>query len=228
MWELSTEGYPSGKANRDYIKRTRDTSADERAQTSYVAVASRAWPDAKAWAAERRGDGDGWADVQALAAEELATWLESSPGMQGWLAEHLGRAPWGATALRDWFADWCEATDPALPPALLLAGRDEDCAAVREVLTGPPASCTVHAATRDEAAAAVAASLVADPPPAWITPPGHREAPSDPPDAVTGNVLYESVLERAMVVHDMAAWRELVAQASPLVLVSLLESSSPA
>jgi len=228
VWELSTEGYPSGKANGDYDKRTRDTSADERARTTYVAVTSRAWPGAKAWAAERRGDGDGWADVQALAAEELATWLESYPGLQGWLAEHLGRAPWGATALRDWFADWCEATDPALPSALLLAGRDEHCAAVREVLTGPPATYIVYAATRDEAAAAVAAALVADPPPAWITPPGQREAPpSDTRGAATGTVLYESVLERAIVVHDTAAWRELVAHDSPLVLVSLLEETDP-
>src|SRR5688572_12978385 len=67
--------------------------------------------------------------------------------------------------LRDWFADWSESTDPAIPPALLLAGRDGECAAAWDALRGPRVEHEVGAATRDEATAFIAAVLLADPPP---------------------------------------------------------------
>lgn len=275
VWELGVGADPAAKADADYAKRTSQVGAEERAETAYVAVTSRRWPDAHEWA-KRKQAGVGWARVYAFDAEDLATWLESCPGVHGWLAARLGRQPWRAEALRDWFANWCEFTDPALPPALLLAGRDEACTARRAALVGPAGLHEVHASTKEEAIAFVGAILLADPPgdqpttthqtwevldddqdggehsnayadqPATGTPgvgmpspgqvPSGREVGAEPQEAPGGldhtsaqapRAAYEAVLERAIVVHDAAAWRRLVAHERPLVLVAEHDVDEP-
>ncbi len=93
VWELGAEGRPSRKATENYDKRTEKTEEELRKTATYVAVTSRRWPGAHAWAAKRRGNGNDWADVRALNAEDLATWLECCPSVNGWLGAEMDRDP---------------------------------------------------------------------------------------------------------------------------------------
>ena len=172
VWEFGTGGNPGKKATDDYTKRTREIPAVERATLTYVAVTSRVWPPPgeahrqgpDRWVARRRAREE-WADVRALHAEDLATWLETLPSVAAWMAERLGRDPGGAISMRDKLADYCETTNPPVPPALLLAGRDSACQRLRDQVATGRGVATVRGATRDEATAFIGAALLADPQP---------------------------------------------------------------
>lgn len=246
VWELGTGRSPSNKAAADYRKRTEQTSPAERATTTFVFVTSRPWDDAQAWAQTKADGSDGWASVVALDAQDLATWLETCPGVQGWLAsECLGRHPFGITALRDWFTDWAERTEPAIPADLLVCGRDDDTKMLLTILNDRPCEHVIATRSRDEAVAFVAGALLSTPgpddekgatgiaksamPDAAAVPgaaasgeagngdAGHRG--TDPDDAAHR----EALLERAVVVHDAAAWRRWITHEQPLILIPMFD-----
>jgi hypothetical protein len=232
IWELSTENPRGGKPTDDYKKRTRESSEELRRNTTYVAVSSRRWPSAARWAKTRRDSSDGWADVRAFNAEDLATWLERCPSVNGWLASEMGRAPWGVEALRDWLANWTESTTPAVPPALLLCGRSSASDDLRRTLLDVPASAyPVSTSTREEATAFVAATLASDPPSAVLNSVTVLPNPSAGAESSAAGLMAsvdaarEGLLERALVVHTPEAWRELVTHEDPLVLISMLSDT---
>jgi hypothetical protein len=165
VWEMGTNRDPQDKAQRDYRKRVNGSTRDERAGVVFVFVTSRRWPDSQDWVDRRTADDDGWADIRVLDAEDLAAWLALCPGVHRWLAsEQLGRDPFGVIGLRDWYRNWAERTQPAIPAALLLAGRDEHVRRVRDGLRAEAGEQVVASASRDESVAFVAASLLAEPP----------------------------------------------------------------
>jgi hypothetical protein len=165
VWELGTGRDPHDKAQRDYRKRVDGSTRDERVGVVFVFVTSRRWPGSQDWVDRRDEDDDGWAGIRVLDAEDLAAWLALCPGVHRWLAsEQLGRDPYGVIGLRDWYRNWAERTQPALPAALLLAGRDDQVRRVRDWLRAEPGEQVVASASRDESVAFVAASLMAQPP----------------------------------------------------------------
>lgn len=232
VWELGTGQSPGRKAAADYRKRTNRTRADERASRTFVFVTSRRWDKAEAWARRKADSSDGWAGVAALDAEDLATWLETFPGISGWLAsEHLGRQAFGITGLRDWFADWAERTEPAIPPDLLLCGRDNHAADLLRALDGSPREYVVATRSQDEAVAFVAAVLLAS----EVTS-SQSESPNgtSTDEAPTASALHdkpaghdaahrEALLERAVVVQDAAAWRRWSTHEHALTLIPLFD-----
>ncbi|TDC41536.1 hypothetical protein [Micromonospora sp. KC213] len=256
VWELGTGRDPQDKAQRDYRKRVDGSTRDERAGVVFVFVTSRRWPDSQDWVDRRTEDDDGWAGIRVLDAEDLAAWLTLCPGVHRWLAsEHLGRDPHGVIGLRDWYRSWAERTQPAIPAALLLAGRDDQVRRLRNRLRAEPGEQVVASASRDESVAFVATSLMAEPPQDVTTTP--RQTSEGPPvdapggtaepvgaaadaepgepvgssaaeegDAATGLASsagapaeLEALLERALVVEDVRAWRRVAAHESPMVLV---------
>jgi hypothetical protein len=258
IWELGTGRDPEDKAQRDYRKRVDGSTRDERAGVVFVFVTSRRWPDSQDWIDRRMKDDDGWANIPVLDAEDLAAWLALCPGVHRWLAsEQLGRDPHGVTGLGDWYRNWAERTQPAIPPALLLAGRDEHVHRLRDRLRAGPGEQVVASASRDESVAFLAASLVAEPPQDAGTrsrqtsdnPPGHAPTGSEEPVGPAGEreptkpigpstsdegeattdlaraagapVELEALLERALVVEDLRAWRRVAAHESPTVLVPM-------
>ncbi|HEX8347290.1 MAG TPA: hypothetical protein VF657_21510 [Actinoplanes sp.] len=258
VWELGTGRDPQDKAQRDYRKRVDGSTWDERAGVVFVFVTSRRWPGSQDWVDRRTQDDDGWAGIRVLDAEDLAAWLALCPGVHRWLAsEQLGRDPHGVIGLRDWYRNWAERTQPAIPAALLLAGRDDHVRRLRDRLRAEPGEQVVASASRDESVAFVAASLLAEPPQDATTTP--RQTSEDPPvdapsgseepvravadtepgepigsstaeqgDAATGLARatgapaeLEALLERAVVVEDVRAWRRVAAHESPTVLVPM-------
>lgn len=112
-WDASTEDPPKSKATRDYTKRTKQTAAAERGATTFVFVTSRTFGGSDAWVTEMKARGDGWKDIKVIDAVDLATWLETCPGVHAWLSNELGR-PLGIIELSQWIDRWSVQTDP--PP----------------------------------------------------------------------------------------------------------------
>ena len=176
----------------------RDSTPDgsPTASTVYVGLyPHRAWSRTarERWMREGRAEGK-WRDVVAHGLDELEDWLAQAPVTRAWFADQLGLHPGGYRAARDWWRDWAALTSPALPPDLLIAGRNEQARELLQRLGGEPVVTTVRAESTDEVAAFVVASVLSD-------------------DSGEGR------LARTAVVDDIDSWRALLRWRSPLVLV---------
>ena len=197
LWEMSATSAPRGKARGDYGKRTGTPDGSPTASAVYVGLyPHREWSRAarERWTADGRADGR-WRDVVAYGLDELEDWLAQAPVTRAWFADCLGLHPSGYRAARDWWRDWASLTSPALPPELLIAGRDAQTRELLQRLGGEPVVTTVRAESADEVAAFVVAA------------------------AFSEGGTHEGLLARTAVVNDMDSWRALHGWRSPLILV---------
>lgn len=218
-WELKTSGDPQTELGKDFRKRTKQIPDQERATTTIVLVTTRIWDRTSVdeWIGRRLEHG--WADIRVITAEDLATWLSQCPGVLVWLEEHCGRSPHGRTALHDWWDDWSNATEPPVPPSLLLAGRHRERDLLLAALTKAASSYVVAAGTEEEAIAFLAATLLVPRP---LKPAEDGQEPTEEEIDTHGAEeasWREAILERTVVVHDTNSWRSLAAHHEPLVLV---------
>jgi hypothetical protein len=194
VWELSVNKKSSQKADADYAKRTATPDGTPTSEATYVAAILRPWTKQAEWAKEKASDGR-WGSVRTIGVDKIEAWLESAPVTSAWLAELLGLAPFGMRAVDAWWRQWAGSTSPAMPPGLLLAGREKVAEALRERLAGSVGVTTISAASVEEVEAFIASfavSLVAD----------------------AGGTL-----ARFAFVDQVATWRALEGTEHPLVLV---------
>lgn len=156
-FELGVGAQPKAKADADYAKRTRDPAGVDPSECVFVFVTPRRWSGAGKWASEKRADGT-FKDVRVLDADDLEGWLRTAPAVHYWISERLGRRPRDAETLEHWWARFQARTDPALPPALFLAGREREAEQLVSHFEGPPAVITIEAIWRDEAIAFIQAT----------------------------------------------------------------------
>ncbi|MEM6430086.1 MAG: hypothetical protein AAF708_12665 [Deinococcota bacterium] len=158
VWEFSTNAKVKAKADSDYEKRKADSLNINPSSSTYVFATSRRWGGKKAWAQARKKEGF-WADVQVYDADDLETWLESTPNVHTWLSLHLGTLPANIQSLESYGLAWQSATSPTLSKELLLSGREDTCEVVLKQLHGDPSLLELKAEHRDEAVAVVAAII---------------------------------------------------------------------
>ena len=197
-WEMGTSREPQDKAQSDYRDRTDNPQGMVPATTTFVFVTPRIWRTRDTWRDARRADGP-WADIRAYDADDLETWLERAPSVHVWISELLGREPRDATTPDRWWDTWSSQTHPVLPPAFLLAGREDASATVMAALAQPPQVITVVGPSRDEALAVVCARLL-----------GEREEVDD-------------LAARALIVSGAGAWDRLADSDAALVLIPTFE-----
>lgn len=236
-WEASTEARPRSKATRDYTKRTKQTTAAERAATTFVFVTSRTFGHANAWVEEMEARGDGWKAIEVIDAQDLATWLEMCPGVHAWLSNELGR-PLGILELSQWFDRWSAQTDPATPAALLLAGRRRDALEFLNELDGHPSAVERCAGSVEEVVAFVAATLRQGlqpvPEPAAADESVHPDTDGIDADVMADDEVarsrepeeLEALLARCVVVENEDAWRRWGRHDQPQVFVPLFYPDS--
>lgn len=200
LWELSVEKSAGAKAEADYSKRLSTPDGSSTADAVYVAVSLRPWLKRGEWAHEKSGTGP-WKEVCALGVDDVETWLESAPITHSWLSEGAGLKPHGLITAETWWNRWSGATTPPFPSAAVVAGRDEEVAALRDALSTPGLLLTVRASSRDEVAAFVASVAFSE-------------------EAIDGGAL----LAQTALVDDVEAWRRLRNHPTPLVLVALTEA----
>lgn len=191
--ELGTGETPGEKARDDYAKRRDERRGDVPSELTFVFMTPRRWPGAHQWADDRTADAH-FAAVRALDADDLEGWLIATPAVHVWISEHLGRRPREVATSDAWWRRYRERTQPPLPAALLLAGRDVPRTALLQHLEQPPDDAvTLHAATQDEAVAFVAVALETG---------DDRRSP-------------------ALVISSHAAWSDVVGHAGNPTLVPL-------
>ncbi len=149
-WEMSAQRTDiSGKATRDYRKRTANPSQLDPSETTYVFVTPRPSKHKDEWAAARKAEGH-WRDVRAYDGDDLVHWIEQTPAVGLWLATQLGKRPPGTHELDEIWQEWSLATQWPLTSDLVLSDRDEDESEVLRWLRGEPSVLSLQATTTDE------------------------------------------------------------------------------
>lgn len=207
FWEIGTGADPQGKATEDFRKRTEETSADVRAESSFVFVtprssASGGWnePEQTQWV-ERRKD-FGWKLIRVIDGVKLADWLREYPAIGMWMAIKLGlTSKLGAlsTATEHWdnLVAECASGDPPFPPKLFTVGRAAACDALQALFEEKTHVLMLFAESQYDVADFVAAFL------AGLAP-----------------ELSKAFSNRCLFVNDEQAWRSMVETRSPHVLVA--------
>jgi len=195
-WELSTQRKVKEKANEDYKSRTENPLHLVPAQTTYICVTLRHWPDKEKWAADKRANKI-WRDVRAYDGTDLVHWIELYPAVGQWLAVSLGKRPSGVWQLEKFWLEWSLATQPPLTPELILSDRDEDAVTVLRWLRESPSSLALQGETPEEVASFFFATV--------------NQLPVE---------VAEHYLARCLVVGTADAARELSDNTTPLVIVA--------
>jgi hypothetical protein len=195
VWELGVGDDPRHKANDDYSKRAKDHAGFDPATTTFVFATPRQWPGKEAWASEKRLERV-WADVQAYDSDNLAIALESAVVVHHWFSELVDKPASGARTLEDWWTRFALTTAPNLTPKMVLAGRVDQAAALVRLLQDDARIVTIASVTTDDLLAFVASTLESQPEP-------------------TRGELFD----RALVVHDALALRQLDTAARLVILL---------
>ena len=197
-WEMGVNREPKGNADDDYEKRTAEMPPGDRKSTAFVFVTPRRWRDGKDWADGKGATAD-WASVRVIDADDLEAWLEQALHVHLWLSERINGRVHGIRTLEAVWERWSEATTPALPPALLVAGRDAQARQVRDWVDGIPAVHSLQGSSVDESVAFIASALF------------------EPDLDVNPRQL------RSLVVSDSDSWDEVITTLSPLILIPRFE-----
>lgn len=161
-WELGTDRDIKGKADDEYGKRAQAPGELNPAESTFVFVTPRRWRNKRTWERDRKAE-SAWRDVRALDAEDLEQWIEQCPSVELWLGSHLRLPGADHQALEQFWDEWSSASDPALPAALVTAGRDEARATLLSWLDTESGVLTVAGDTEEESAAFVYAALAEAP-----------------------------------------------------------------
>lgn len=195
LWELSVRKDAKVKADEDYAKRLIAPEGSSTGDCSYFAVILRPWTSREKWEEEKNEDAR-WKEVKAYGVDDISTWLDTAPVTQAWLSERLGLEPYGIIPAENWWANWASATNPELPPAFILAGRDSQVEALRALINGHQSLISISGDSEQEISAFIAAFYASE------------------TQADGGRLL-----ARSAWIDSLAAWRKLQLQEQSLVLV---------
>jgi hypothetical protein len=150
----------TGKANRDYGKRTRRTLTEVRTNSTFVFVSARRWSQKARWLERKRG-ADEWVEVRAYDADDL----EQSPAVALQFAEELGIAGPGVESVVKHWEGWSQQSDPSILAEAFFIDRESARKQFivdlrRQIEVGPPKPYAIRADIVDEATAFVCAALL--------------------------------------------------------------------
>lgn len=142
-WEIGRSSKPQAKATADFKKRTAETSAKERASTTFVFVTpqNRPWPPQSQlrWIARRKKEG--WKDIKIIDGIQLCDWLQEFPVHGKWLLKKIGlgtNVSGFETVAEHWglIPQSTNPGDPPLPAKTFLIGRDKACVELARLFRG--------------------------------------------------------------------------------------------
>lgn len=195
VWEMGADQDPKTKADGDYAKRTENPGNVDIANTTFVFVTPRKWEGKTKWRDDRKAEGK-WRDVLVWDCDDLEQWLETAPPTDAWLARMLGKLPIGVRDLTNYWIALSSTSDPQLPPAVFLAGREKCKSDLTSALAGPAAEIPVSALSLQELRDFIAATV----------------ADRDEESA-------DAAAARAMVVEGRDVWSQLIATKNRLILI---------
>lgn len=198
VWEMGVNADVTTKANEDYSARTARPLTVVPHDTTFVFVILRRWPRNEDWARGKRNEAV-WRDVRVLDADDLEAWLSLAPSAEAWLAPQLRLPTAGTTSIDRYWDEWAGVTTPILTPAVVTAGwNDNPEEKLRAFLDGPSGAIGVASESREISAAFLAGVL-------------HS----------SDDEMGERLRARTVVIEDETAWRGVVDQRTPSLLVPL-------
>ena len=161
-WEIGCDQTVTAKANREYRKRTKSTSDEERHSCTFVFVSPRRWKGKRKWIAAQEARNE-WAEVRAYDADDLEQWLEQTPAVALQFGEELGLSGPGIESLSRYWQIWSQQCAPAITADALFVDRikirDELSAKLSEV-SPSSSSLTIRAESVEEAVAFCTATAI--------------------------------------------------------------------
>ncbi len=134
-----------------------------RRQRSFSSRLGAGWTRDK-WAAEKKADGV-WKDVVVFDAADIYGAMESAPAVHIQFSEAVGKPANSVGGLEDWWNRYRAPVGGLLTPELVLAGRDNEAAALLRTLRDQETGHTwIAAASIDDVLAFVASTLLTAPP----------------------------------------------------------------
>jgi hypothetical protein len=196
VWEMGADKKPEAKANADYAKRTADSGAIDIPNTTFVFVTPRKWEGKTKWCEDRKAEGK-WRDVRVFDCDDLEQWLETAPAVDAWLARMLGKLPVGVEDITSYWEALSSTSDPSLPPAVFLAGREKCKADLAAALGGAPAEIPVSALSLQELRDFIAAVIASE-----------------------AGEIANAAVARMIIVRDADGWRQLAGTKNRLILIA--------
>ena len=158
-WEFGAGQSPGTKADEDYVKRTADPLNIVPAQSTFVFVTPRPWPDRSQWASTKQKEGP-WKGVRVIGANELEQWLDSAPAVALWFARKMGKPlSLGIQDIESFWDKWVASTKPEMTPRIVISGRENESAIIRDWLANAPKAFNLQGDSSDEAVAFLYTSI---------------------------------------------------------------------
>jgi hypothetical protein len=210
IWEFGTDADYKKKAMEEFVKRTKEVSKAEQAETTYVFISPWTWdsPNPKNkvedWVVARKEESS-WKDIRYIDGSVLEAWLDQRPAVSAWHARNtLKVSPVDGIRSTDEFWDHFSGQfDPRITEEVLLCERDGFRQSI-EGLLQPGKSVTLVGDSPDEVVAFAIAAMRAS-----------------PPDI---RLLFEA---RTLVVDSIAAGRQLLGSDNLILLLLNDAARSP-
>jgi hypothetical protein len=132
FWEFSAEADYKHKAEGDFNKRTKEVSAADQQETTFVLVSPWTWDSSdpknklEDWIAARKALSS-WKEILYIDGSQLETWLEQRPGVSAWHARTtLQLYPVeGIRSTDEFWTDFAGQFGPPVAEEVLLCERDQ-------------------------------------------------------------------------------------------------------
>lgn len=198
-WEMGKGKDPKSKAEDDYKKRTKNPLGVDSAKAVFVFVSMQRWEreSKEKWIEEKLADKK-WKDVRVIDVEDIEIWLERNPVIALTYARKMRIFPAiSAEPIKEFWDRWWLSTTPSIDEELLLeAGKRV--AGVEDFLKSENQDQIKIKSKDQEVGIALFYAKVSK---------------------LDDEQLRESILSRTILVSDPAAFNELIAKSSRLILI---------
>lgn len=160
-WELSCNGKPEAKAEKDFAARVASLPPAEREEITFIFVTPHNWEAKGAWAKHKEAE-RAWKAVRAYDASDLEQWLEQSIQGQIWFGEHIAQPAKGCRTLDECWRIWSLASAPQLSPEIFAPAIKSYAPTFKNWLDSPPSRPFIVAADSREEGLAFLSCLIKD------------------------------------------------------------------
>lgn len=208
FWEIGTGQRAGAKATSDYGYLVAKIPESTRRESTFVFVTplsgrrdwEHTWKEAAqgAWLEERNAKRE-WRDVRVIDGTKLIDWIHQFPPVELWLVQKMTDVPVQQleTPEQRWNLVRTIGEPPPLTPKLFLAGRDDACAKLQDVIAGTVVQLKLETHFPDQAVVLVSAYL----------------ADMDPESRA-------DAVGRCLVVSGANAWNALASQRKKFILIA--------
>lgn len=163
FWELGRDNDYRRKLSKEYSKRTKQTQARTRKQSTFVFITPRRWvgkeQSKEGWIATKLKLKQ-WKNICIYDADDLEHWLEMSPAVGLWLAKKLNIATDDAEPARAFWKKFIGKLP--LTPSVVLASRNKEKKLLLQVLNGDSGVTEIQGTSKAETIAFLIAAAISE------------------------------------------------------------------